>query len=46
MRHLVRAAHSLITIFADTTAGSGLDVLLQEDLSAILQEDGSFIMLE
>lgn len=43
-RHMLR--HSLITIFADTSEGGALSVLLQENLSALLQEDGSYIILE
>ncbi len=38
-------SHSLITVFADTSEGGPLDILLQEDGTAILQEDGSYIIL-
>lgn len=38
--------HSLLTIFADTSEGGGLNVLLQENGSALLQEDSSYLILE
>lgn len=37
--------HSLLVAFADTSAGGPSNVLLQENGSAILQEDGSYILL-
>lgn len=43
---LVMRRHSLLTLFVDTTAGGGLDVILQEDASALLQEDGSYLIRE
>jgi hypothetical protein len=42
---LIPRRHSLITIFADTSEGGPLNVLLQENSSALLQEDGSYIIL-
>lgn len=37
--------HSLILVFTDSTPGGSDDVLLQEDGSALLQEDTSNILL-
>ena len=37
--------HSLLMLFTDTTPGGSNNVLLQENGSAILQEDGSFILI-
>lgn len=45
MALLRRMQHSLITVFADLSEGGPLDVLLQENGSALLQEDGSYIIL-
>lgn len=45
MRRHHMMKHSLLTIFADTSEGGSLDVLLQEDGTAILQEDSSYIIL-
>lgn len=38
--------HSLLTLFTDTTPGGGLDIILQETGSALLQEDGSYLLRE
>ena len=46
MRRHHMMKHSLLTLFVDSTPGGSLNVLLQEDGTAILQENNGFIVLE